>query len=393
MTGRLSGKQAAAMPAAAKATGKAKPAAKAPVPPAPHAPASVEHAPPSPPSTEPTPPVKNEIEVPSQGVPANKTGRPGSNLDKADMSAWCRFKKTAKGKVDLAGKSEKAIQDYRSKWCLDRQQSRVTATESKQQELQDEHTNETGWFTSAQVAEMEHMSQDSPAFLEFLAGLPRQPNDRYAHVRHLRQFDVYQYNGANKNIKRDIKRSTLTSERSADIDNDTYDALGEDIGVGAEFAVNVSLENKGPRVIGMAASSSQGLPPACSSPLQPSTPAQESKDPVEEPPRPMAVLLKLEKRGQGLVREGRNLLAEVPLIRLEKAHLGGLCDVYEVGFKKLQKEMDELSVFLGSPQAIADEAKLAQWIEHLEKMFVAFSSGHYKELKQLNAKKKAKASG
>eukprot|EP00971_Amphidinium_carterae_P281206 5583160-Amphidinium_carterae.1 len=104
---------------------------------------------------------------------------------------------------------------------------------------------------------MEGIPRDTPELQEFLSGLPRQPNDRYPHVRHLRQFDVFHYNAA-------------------------------------DCAVNVAVENQGPRVIGSFGSSSSVAPPA------PASPPSKPPGGGEEAPKPMQVLLRLEKRGQGL---------------------------------------------------------------------------------------------
>eukprot|EP00971_Amphidinium_carterae_P094195 1864615-Amphidinium_carterae.1 len=365
MSARLTSKQAVAKAKAATAkakaaTAKAKPAAAStvtePVPVAQSVPSSLPAvAAPIETSVDAVPDVKKEKEEQScseLAATGSKAGRPKSAVDKADMQAWCKYKKSTKGKTELAGKTEKAIQDFRTKWCLDRAQSRSTATESKTEELQDEHLNECGWYPANTVADMEGIPRDTPELQEFLSGLPRQPNDRYPHVRHLRQFDVFHYNAAGKHFRKDIKKSALTAERTAEVDHDIYEALGEDVGVSADFAVNVPVEIQGPRVIASIGSSSSVAP------LAPASPPTKPPAGGEEAPKPMQVLLRLEKRGQGLVRDGRNLVAEIPTIKAEKAHLGGLCDVYEVGFKKLQKEMDDVSVFLGSPDASSNEAKI-----------------------------------
>ena len=270
-------------------------------------------APPLQPAVLPAPPVK------AAGLPAASSqapvvvkqeqalgGRPSSGASRAAQQAFQTFRNTKRGKEALQGMSNKEVHEYRRKWIIDRAQAENSVTEKTLDVQSKLQTNESGWHTLAQIADLEKCTIDAAKLI--VAGLASQPS-RHAHLRHLDEFTEFEYSYAKRAQESRRRDSTMEAVSMVPVENDDLDMIDQ---LHAELGMDEGVPPTQPtqpcpampRAGSKAGSSSAGSDVAS----LPAPPAAASGEPAGDDENQEGQLKKLEGTGNSLLKSGRELL-------------------------------------------------------------------------------------
>ena len=284
-------------------------------------------APPLQPAVLPAPPVK------AAGLPAASSqapvvvkqeqglgGRPSSGASRAAQQAFQTFRNTKRGKEALQGMSNKEVHEYRRKWIIDRAQAENSVTEKTLDVQSNLQTNESGWHTLSQIADLEKCTIDAAKLI--VAGLPSQQS-RHAHLRHLDEFTEFHYSYAKRAQDTRRRDSTMEAISMVPVENDDLAMIDQ---LHAELGMDDVVPSTQPcPAMPKAGSSSAGsdaaslpAPPAAASAAAASAEAAGDDEQNQE-----GKLKKIEATGNSLLKTGRDLLRASSQILEKKPYLEG----------------------------------------------------------------------
>lgn len=305
----------------------------------------------------------------STGAPSSsKGGRPFTGMPRACQKDWQGRMRSGAFRSNYEALSLEEQIAYKLSWQLNWEKTHMSAVETHSVRGTEKATGGDGWFTKAQIADLEKKPLGDAGLEALVMGLNRRKS-RHAHMVGDDEYDEFQYQVNDLTSKEVEQSKELQTIAHTELEEDDYSTMTHNLSI------------LGPPTRGM---------------LAPGPAAGRDKpqgsDPQKPKPKalagPEAGLVKMLAQAHTSLKAGRALLADKKEVLASKDYLKAMFASFEQAYTAFKHKLGELEEAL---EKKLSPKQISFWETELPKHRSSFENGVFKDLKLASASKKRKA--